>query len=149
MRKEVYPMATQFDVMVIGTGTAASTAASSCREAGRSVAVVDSRPFGGTCALRGRDPKKVLVGAGEVIDWYARMKGNGLTGDRVGIDWAELMPFKRTFTDPVPKQKEEGFAKEGIAAFHARARFTAPRTVQVCLGHAVRRAGDRTPKHYL
>ena len=54
-----------YDLIVIGTGSAASAVASRCREAGRSVAVIDSRPFGGTCALRGCDPKKVLVAAAE------------------------------------------------------------------------------------
>jgi glutathione reductase (NADPH) len=52
-----------FDLVVVGTGVAATTAAWKCHAAGWSVAIVDSRPFGGTCALRGCDPKKVLVGA--------------------------------------------------------------------------------------
>ncbi|MDQ2917921.1 MAG: FAD-dependent oxidoreductase, partial [Pseudomonadota bacterium] len=56
-------MTKHYDLVVIGTGTAASGAASRCRSAGWSVAVVDHLPFGGTCALRGCDPKKVLVGA--------------------------------------------------------------------------------------
>ena len=47
-----------FDLIVIGTGVAASTVAWKCRSAGWSVAIVDSRPFGGTCALRGCDPKE-------------------------------------------------------------------------------------------
>ncbi len=46
-------MAKKFDLIVIGTGAAASTAAYRYRSAGREVAVVDSRPFGGTCPLRG------------------------------------------------------------------------------------------------
>src|ERR1700694_556729 len=71
-------MARTFDVIVIGTGSAASPVASRCREAGWQVAIVDARPFGGTCALRGCDPKKVLVGAAEVADWTRRMKGKGI-----------------------------------------------------------------------
>jgi len=46
-------MTKQFDLLVLGTGAAASTAAYRYRTAGREVAVVDSRPFGGTCPLRG------------------------------------------------------------------------------------------------
>jgi pyruvate/2-oxoglutarate dehydrogenase complex dihydrolipoamide dehydrogenase (E3) component len=54
-----------YDLIVIGTGTAAQATAARVRRAGRSVAVIDHRPFGGTCALRGCDPKKMLVsGAG-------------------------------------------------------------------------------------
>ncbi|MGQ0812780.1 MAG: dihydrolipoyl dehydrogenase family protein [Nitrospiraceae bacterium] len=120
-----------FDLVVIGTGSAASTVASRCRAAGWQVAIVDSRPFGGTCALRGCDPKKVLVGAAELVDWLDRMQDKGVRADRVGIDWAELVRFKRTFTDPVPLRREENFAKAGIATFHGRARFVSRTSVQV------------------
>jgi len=95
------------------------------------VAVIDSRPFGGTCALRGCDPKKVLVGAAEAVDWVRRMKGKGIRADEICIDWQELMRFKRSFTQPVPKNREEEFAKAGIATFHGRARFVGPSLVQV------------------
>jgi len=124
-------MAKQFDVVAIGTGAGASAVASRCRAAGWQVAIIDSRPFGGTCALRGCDPKKVLVGAAEVIDWARRMKGNGIRSEQLSVDWHELMRFKRTFTQPVPKRREEGFAKAGIVAFHGRAHFVRPNAVQV------------------
>jgi pyruvate/2-oxoglutarate dehydrogenase complex dihydrolipoamide dehydrogenase (E3) component len=67
-------MTKRFDLVVIGTGTAASAAASRCRAAGCTVAVIDSRSFGGTCELRGCDPKKVLVGAAEAMDWTRRLE---------------------------------------------------------------------------
>lgn len=51
-------MAKQYDLVVIGAGTAAITAGMRVRAAGKQVAVVDFRPFGGTCALRGVTPKK-------------------------------------------------------------------------------------------
>jgi glutathione reductase (NADPH) len=121
----------KFDLIAIGTGAAASAVASRCRSAGWQVAIVDSRPFGGTCALRGCDPKKVLVGGAEVIDWGRRMEGNGIQAQQLRIDWQQLMRFKRSFTEPVPKHREESFAKVGIAAFHGRARFVGPSTVQV------------------
>lgn len=120
----------RFDLVALGTGSAASAAASRCRASGWEVAVVDSRPFGGTCALRGCDPKKVLVGAAEVFDWARRMKGKGVGGE-ISIQWPELMRFKRSLIQHVPKGREEGFAKAGIAAFHGSARFVGPTAVQV------------------
>jgi glutathione reductase (NADPH) len=69
--------------------------------------VIDSLPLGGTCALRGCDPKKVLVGAAEVVDWSRRAAAAGVAGG-LNIDWPALMRFKRTFTDPVPEQRERG-----------------------------------------
>src|SRR5260370_12972428 len=121
----------KFDLVAIGTGAAASAVASRCRSAGWQVAIVDSRPFGGTCALRGCDPKKVLVGAEEVIDWSRRMEGKGIQAQQLRIGWQKLMRFKRSFTEPVPKDREAGSANAGIAALHGRARFVGPSTVQV------------------
>jgi glutathione reductase (NADPH) len=59
------------------------------------------------------------------------MKGKGIQAAKLQINWPELMCFKRSFTEPVPKRREEGFVKAGIAAFHGGARFAGPTTVQV------------------
>ncbi|HVY58488.1 MAG TPA: NAD(P)/FAD-dependent oxidoreductase [Xanthobacteraceae bacterium] len=125
-----------FDLVIIGTGVAAQTAAGRVRESGRSVAVVDHRPFGGTCALRGCDPKKVLVGAAETVDLVRRMRGHGVGGD-VRLDWRELIAFKRGFTDPVPEDRARRFADQGIAALHGRARFVGRDAIEVN-GHTLR-----------
>ncbi len=122
---------TRFDLVVIGTGSAASATAGRCRAAGWRVAVVDSRPFGGTCAQRGCDPKKVLVGAAEAMEWLARLRGKGIVPGDARIDWAQLITYKRTFTDPVPAARERGFTKQGIDGYHGRARFVGPTTVAV------------------
>lgn len=123
-------MPKHFDLIVIGTGAAAGSIAYPCRAAGWSVAVVDSRPFGGTCANRGCDPKKVLVGVADLVDWARRMKGHGLAGE-ARIDWPELMRFKHTFTDPVPSNWERGVTAAGIAPYHGVARFLSAETLQV------------------
>lgn len=124
-------MTKKFDVIVIGTGSAASMVALRCSGAGWRVAIVDARPFGGTCSLRGCDPKKVLVGAAEAFDWSRRMQGKGIKAAKLQMDWSDLMRFKRSFTEPVPQRREEEFANAGIAPFHGRARFTGPTTIEV------------------
>ncbi len=123
--------AIKYDLLALGTGTAASAVASGCRAAGWKVAIVDSRPFGGTCALRGCDPKKVLVGAADAVDWARRMNGKGIRSEQLYIDWKELMRFKRSFTQPVPKNREESFSKQGIEAFHGRARFVGSNAIEI------------------
>ena len=123
-------MTEPLDLIVIGTGTAGSGPAFRCRRAGWRVAVVDELPYGGTCALRGCDPKKVLVGAAELADWHRRMQGRGVSGD-AHISWPELMQFKRTFTDPVPPDREKAFQDAGIASYHGPARFVSPERLSV------------------
>jgi len=120
----------QYDLVVVGTGVA-SAVASRCRAAGWSVAVVDSRPFGGTCALRGCIPKKVLVNAAEAVQAAQNMSGRGVRARELTIDWPELMQFKRTFTDPVPELTEQSWMKAGVDLFRGRARFVGPTTLAV------------------
>jgi glutathione reductase (NADPH) len=127
---EVSAMDQEFDLITIGTGAGGFSATRTCRAAGWRVAVIDSLPFGGTCALRGCDPKKVLVGAAELIDWNRRMAPHGLT-TAPDIDWSALMRFKRSFTEPVPARREQALRDAGIAVFHGRARFAAPGTLLV------------------
>ena len=62
-----------YDLAVIGSGTAAQVASFRVRAAGWSVALMDHLPFGGTCALRGCDPKKMLISGAEAIDMARRM----------------------------------------------------------------------------
>ena len=87
----------EYDLVIIGTGTAAMVCAMRVAKAGWRVAkagwrvaVVDEKPFGGTCALRGCDPKKMLVAGAEAIDAKQRMTGHGVEGD-VRIDWLDLI----------------------------------------------------------
>lgn len=124
-------MKKQFDLVVLGTGSGGSGAAHECREAGWEVAIMDCRPFGGTCALRGCDPKKVLVGGAEVVDWVRRMQSNGVFSTGTRINWSELMRFKRKFTRPVPASREKTFVKAGIIPFHGAARFIDKNAIQV------------------
>ncbi|MBC7926730.1 MAG: NAD(P)/FAD-dependent oxidoreductase [Bryobacteraceae bacterium] len=124
-------MARDFDLLVIGTGSSAKAVAYPCRAAGWSVAVVDDRPFGGTCANRGCDPKKVLVGVSSVFDAIQRLKPLGLQAPDVKIDWRALMAFKKTFTDPVPASTEKTLEAEGITLFHGAARFVASDAVEI------------------
>jgi glutathione reductase (NADPH) len=119
-----------YDLAVIGSGTAAQVASFRVRTVGWSVAVMDHLPFGGTCALRGCDPKKMLISGAEAIDWAQRMRGRGATGE-LAISWPELIAFKRTFTDPVPQKLEHRFAERGIDAFRGKARFTGRDTIEI------------------
>src|SRR5690348_6680589 len=123
-------MERRFDLVVVGTGVT-SAVASRCREAGWSVAVVDWRPFGGTCALRGCVPKKILVGAAEAVHHARDMAAIGVPAPHLTIDWPALMRFKRSMIATTPQHTEEAWAKIGVEQFHGRARFVDATTVAV------------------
>lgn len=123
-------MAKEYDLVIIGAGTAAMTAAMRVRAAGWKVAVIDYRPYGGTCALRGCDPKKMLVGGIDAFDHASRMHDKGVTGN-IHIDWQKLMAFKRTFTNPVPEKMEQSYLGKGIDTFHGTAKFSGKNSLDV------------------
>jgi glutathione reductase (NADPH) len=72
----------------------------------------------------------VLLGAAEVVERVRAMRGKGVAGD-VRVDWAELMQFKRSFTESVPVATEKRFKDAGIGMFHGTARFTGPQMLLV------------------
>ena len=111
-----------FDVIVIGTGVTGQTAAEELAAGGKRVAIVDRREYGGTCILRGCEPKKVLFTAAEVVERAAAQRGRGPTGD-LRLDWPSLIAFKRGFTEPAPAGVEKALSDAGVATLHGEARF--------------------------
>ena len=76
-------------------------------------------------------PKESAGRSRPLIDALRRMNGKGIKTEETHIDWAELMRFKRTFTDPVPQKREQEFQKARIVTFHGVARFTKPGSIEV------------------
>ena len=141
-------MTKTYDLVVLGVGMAGLTAANRCAREGWSVAVVDPLPYGGTCALRGCDPKKMLRRGAEVIEAARMMAGLGVREGDLTIDWAALMAHKRNFTDAVPDKIEGGLDGKGVATLHGPARFTGERTLDVDgraieAGHVLIATGQR------
>lgn len=116
-------MTNTYDLIVIGAGMAGAAAANKCASEGWRVAIVDELPYGGTCALRGCDPKKILRRGAEIIDGARLMRGKGIDDSGLSINWSDLMKHKRGFTDPVPQNMEAGLARNGVETLHGTATF--------------------------
>ena len=119
------PIATgeMYDLIVIGAGMAGISAAQKGAANGWRVAIVDSLPYGGTCALRGCDPKKILRRGAEIIDSARLMKGKGIDPAGLAVNWSDLMTHKHGFTDPMPDSMESNLVGEGVDTLHGHARF--------------------------
>jgi len=123
-------MSGSYDLIVIGGGTGGNGVARMAANAGWKVASIDCEPHGGTCALRGCDPKKMLIAVTEGVEWAANMKGKGL--DAVtSVDWPGMMAFKRTFTDAMPPRIESGLEKAGVDVLHGEVRFTGTDSIEL------------------
>lgn len=119
----------KFDVIVIGTGSGSSVA-KRCAAAGKKTAIIDYQPYGGTCAIRGCDPKKVLVGLAHVLALNKQLQGKGIATSATS-SWKDLMQFKKSFTEPKIPKTEAGLKEAGVATYHGRAKFISKNTIQV------------------
>ena len=88
-------MSQTYDLLVIGAGMAGVAAANKCASKGWNVAIVDAQPYGGTCALRRCDPKKILRRGAEIIDGARLMRGKGIDDSALRIVWQDLMGHKQ------------------------------------------------------
>ncbi|MEM9069437.1 MAG: NAD(P)/FAD-dependent oxidoreductase [Myxococcota bacterium] len=123
--------ATPVDLLVLGAGNAGLGAAGVAREAGWTVRIVESRDVGGTCALRGCVPKKVLVAAAEALDVIRRAGSHHIDVGEVSLDWGALIARERTFVEGVPEQFEASLERRGIELVRGAARFVGPNEVEV------------------
>ena len=120
----------KYDVFVIGSGVAGQTVAKACAEYGLKVGISDKREYGGTCANRGCDPKKVLLGATEALEASKNLFGKGIKKNPE-LNWKTLMAFKKDFTQAVPKSTEKKIKSLGIDMFHQSPKFINENTLSV------------------
>lgn len=123
-------MSKDYDLMVIGTGVAGNKVAEKCARYGWKVAISDNAELGGTCGLRGCNPKKVLTTAAAIVDQVRRLEGRGVSQGSA-IVWNELMRFKHEFTDHIPVDRERSYQRLGIVVFRGEAIFVDENSVKV------------------
>ncbi|NLR91631.1 dihydrolipoyl dehydrogenase family protein [Flammeovirga agarivorans] len=124
-------MENKFDLIVIGAGSAGTSVARSCATQGWNVGIVEELQYGGTCMLRGCDPKKMFLAVSEGIDAFERMSEKGLTTSRPHINWKQMNTFKNSFIEPMPEKVEKSLQKLGIKEFYGKARFNDDGSLQV------------------
>lgn len=112
-----------YDVVVIGTGTAGQSAAYELKANGLTVTVVEkSTTPGGTCALAGCQAKKWFYEAAEISAKANHLKGKGIVATPQ-IAWADVLKEKNKFTGAVPGGTLSGFERADINVITGTARF--------------------------
>jgi glutathione reductase (NADPH) len=79
-----------YDLVVIGAGSAGVRAARRAAELGKKVAVVEQDRVGGTCVLRGCVPKKLFVHSSHYAEAFEDAVGFGWRVEGLHFDWPTL-----------------------------------------------------------
>jgi pyruvate/2-oxoglutarate dehydrogenase complex dihydrolipoamide dehydrogenase (E3) component len=132
------PNACDFDVIIVGGGSAGYAAARTAHVAGARTAVIEGGPeVGGLCILRGCMPTKALLYAAKVRHLARHGEIWGLQAGPVPFDWAAVMGRKnaqiKDFADFRQQQLEDG----RFTFIRAEARFVDPHRIALSDGRII------------
>src|SRR5580698_2317125 len=120
-----------FDLFVIGGGSAGVRCARIAAGHGARVGVAEERFWGGTCVNVGCVPKKLLVQAGEYGGWADDAAGFGWTIKKGPHDWAKLIAAKDREIGRLNAIYRRLLDNAGAKIFDARAVLLDPHTLEV------------------
>jgi mercuric reductase len=125
--------AEHFDLVILGSGSAAFAAAIKAAELGARVAMTENRQIGGTCVNRGCIPSKNLIRAAEIYHSGNHQPFSGLSLTQQGVNAEELIAQKDELVERLRHKKYIGIAEENerITVFSGQARFVAKDKIQV------------------
>jgi len=120
-----------FDLFVIGGGSAGVRCARIAAGHGARVGIAEERFWGGTCVNVGCVPKKLLVQAGEYGAWAEDAAGFGWTVKKGPHDWNKLIAAKDREIGRLNGIYKRLLDNAGATIFEARATFIDPHTLDV------------------
>ena len=121
-----------FDVAVLGGGSAGYAAASAAARGGqRTVVIEGGREVGGLCILRGCMPTKALLYAAEVKHLAEHAETWGLQIPEVKFDFAQVMARKAAMIDDFAGYRRQQLESGRFEFLRARAHFTDAHTVEL------------------
>ena len=122
-----------YDAIIIGTGQSGSALARRLVTAGRKVAIVERKLFGGTCVNTGCTPTKTLAASAYVAHVAGRAADYGVRIDgAVNVDMKAVKARKDAVVAVFRNGVEHSLKTlQGCTVYHGHGRFVAPNKVAV------------------
>jgi pyruvate/2-oxoglutarate dehydrogenase complex dihydrolipoamide dehydrogenase (E3) component len=126
-------MSARFDAIVIGTGQSGPSLARRLTEAGRRVAVIERKRFGGTCVNNGCIPTKTLIASARAAHVARRCPEFGVMIEGpIRVDMKAVKARKDAIVRVSNEGVEEGLRENpGVTVYTGHAHFVGPKQVRV------------------
>lgn len=124
-------MSFDYDLLVIGAGSAGVRLSRMAATKGWKVAVVEERYLGGTCVNVGCVPKKLFVYASQYPSQFQQAKHYGVNGSLESIDWPTLRDNKTNEINRLNGIYKNLLEGPGVTVIDGRGQLTDAHTVEV------------------
>jgi glutathione reductase (NADPH) len=120
-----------YDLLVIGAGSAGLSAAQTAAKCGARVAIADPGPLGGTCVNRGCVPKKLMVYASNFAREKCLAANYGWVNPSGDFDWPTLKMAIEQKLASLQQSYRSRLSKAGVSILDCGARFLGPQKVEL------------------
>jgi glutathione reductase (NADPH) len=121
----------EFDLFVIGGGSAGLSAAKRAAHYGAKVAIAEPAFLGGTCAARGCIPKKLMVYASNFSQCFEDAIAYGWSKPQSQFNWQHLIASVNREIQRLDHLHADSLHKANVTLFRHKATFIDPHTVEV------------------
>ncbi|MCY4351789.1 MAG: FAD-dependent oxidoreductase, partial [Gemmatimonadetes bacterium] len=120
-----------YDVIVIGGGSAGYAAARTAQDLGGKVAIIDKGPLGGLCILRGCMPTKTILRSSEIMSLMRRAREFGLRASNLHANLDEINDRKRALVGEFADYRIEQLRNPRFTLINGTAQFVNRNTITV------------------
>jgi pyruvate/2-oxoglutarate dehydrogenase complex dihydrolipoamide dehydrogenase (E3) component len=121
-----------FDLAILGAGSAGYAAARTAAGAGLKTVIIEGgREVGGLCILRGCMPSKALLYAAEVLHLARHGKTWGLQPGKIGFDFKKVMARKAAMIEDFASYRRKQLVNGKFEFIRANTRFVDAHTLEL------------------
>jgi dihydrolipoamide dehydrogenase len=126
------PKHVQYNLVVIGAGSAGLVSAYIAAAVKAKVALIEKHKMGGDCLNTGCVPSKALIRSAKMLNYAKRAQDFGFNSATVDFDFATVMQRVQNVVKQVePHDSVERYTKLGVDCYEGEAKILSPYEVQI------------------